>query len=348
MTAVATKEETMMVERNRARTRMERKHPAAFGACVVAALAATAGAALAQERYPTRPVRMIVPLAPGGSTDIVARLVAQKLTDALKQTVLVDNRPGGGTTIGTHLVAKAQPDGYTLLFTSVSLATNAVLYSKLPFDTLKDFAPIGTVGQSFYVLIVQPSLGVSSVQELIAAAKSKPKQLQYASAGQGTITHLTVELFSMNAGIKMQDVPFKGGAPALVAFLGGQMPVIFSPIAECLPHLRGGAKIRPLAVTAAKRTPDLPDVPTLAEAGVPKSDVQPRSALYAPARTPRAVIAQVNSELNALLQQSDTRERLASYGLVPAAGTPEDLGGYLRGEIARWTEVVKAAGISLN
>jgi tripartite-type tricarboxylate transporter receptor subunit TctC len=336
-----------MVERHRAGTG-NREYSIAFGACVVASLAGTAGGAFAQERYPTRPVRMIVPLAPGGSTDIVARLVGQKLTEVLRQTVLVDNRPGAGTTLGTNLVAKAQPDGYTLLFTSVSLATNAVLYPKLPFDTLKDFAPIGTVGQSFYVLIVQPSLGVSSVQELVAAAKSKPKRLQYASAGLGTITHLAVELFSMNAGIQMQDVPFKGGAPALVAFLGAQMPIIFSPIAECLPHLRGGAKIRPLAVTAAKRMPDLPDIPTLAEAGVPNSEVQPRSALYAPAKTPRPVIAQINAELNGMLKQPDTRERLASYGLIPAPGTPEDLGEYLKAEIARWSKVVKAAGISLN
>jgi tripartite-type tricarboxylate transporter receptor subunit TctC len=330
---------------------MDRGHSIAFGACVVGALTAGAGAAgvaFAQERYPTRPVRMIVPLAPGGSTDIVARLVAQKLTEALRQTVLVDNRPGAGTTLGTSLVAKAQPDGYTLLFTSVSLATNAVLYPKLPFDTLKDFAPIGTVGQSFYVLIVQPSLGVGSVQELIAAAKSKPRQLQYASAGQGTITHLTVELFSMNAGIRMQDVPFKGGAPALLAFLGGQMPIIFSPIAECLPHLRSGAKVRPLAVTAAKRMPDLPDLPTLAEAGVPNSEVQPRSGLYAPARTPRQVVEHINAELDRMLKQPDMRERLASHGLIPAPGTPEDLGEYLRAEIARWTKVVKVAGIALN
>src|SRR5688572_13981260 len=192
-------EETAMVDRSRAGAGRDRTYPMAFAACMVGALlaaAVTAKVAFAQDRYPTRPVRMIVPLAPGGSTDIVARLVAQKLTDSLRQTVLVDNRPGAGTTLGTHLVSKAQPDGYTLLFTSVSLATNAVLYPKLPFDTLRDFAPIGTVGQSFYVLIVQPSLGARSVQELIALARSKPKQLQYASAGQGTITHLAVELFS--------------------------------------------------------------------------------------------------------------------------------------------------------
>jgi len=341
----------MTIGRESAGMKVKPKRAMAGGVRAIAALIAAAGiadAAAAQEKYPTKPVRLIVPLAPGGSTDIVARLVAQKLSEGLRQTVLVDNRPGAGTTLGTNLVAKAQPDGYTLLFTSVSLATNAVLYPKLPFDTVKDFAPIGTIGQSYYVLIVQPSLGVSSVQELIALAKSKPKQIQYASAGQGTITHLTVEQFLMNAGIQMQDVPFKGGAPALVAFLGGQMPVIFSPIAECLPHLRSGAKIRPLAVTAAKRTADLPDLPTLAEAGVPNSEVQPRSALYAPARTPRPVVLQINTELNRMLKQSDMRERLASHGLVPAAGTPEELGEYLRAEIMRWGKVVKTAGISLN
>ena len=225
-------------------------------------------------RYPQRPIRMIVPLPAAGSTDIIARIVAQKYTDSLGKAVIVDNRPGAGTSLGTELVARAAPDGYTLLFASASLATNAALYTKLPFDAIKDFSPVGTVGQSFYVLIVQPSLGVNSVQELIAMAKAKPRHIQYASAGQGTITHMAVELFMMNAGIKMQDVPFKGGAPALLAFLSGQMPVIFSPIAECLPHLRGGAKVRPLALTAAKRVPELPDTPTLMEAGVPADEVQ--------------------------------------------------------------------------
>lgn len=341
-----------MSVQQRSRIRLALTRANAVKACVAAVVAAAAGwpilAAAQSERYPARPVRLIVPLAPGGSTDIVARLVAQKLSEGFGQTFLVDNRPGAGTTLGTNLVAKAQPDGYTLLFTSASLATNAVLYPKLPFDTIKDFAPIATVGQSFYVVIVQPSLGVNSVQELIAMAKQKPKYIQYASAGQGTITHLAVELFLMNAGIQMQDVPFKGGAPALVAFLGGQMPVIFSPIAECLPHLRGGAKVRPLAVTAAKRVPELPDLPTLAEAGVPNSDVQPRSGLYAPAGTPRAIVQQINAEVNRMLRQQDTRERLGTHGLVPVGGTSEDLADYIKSEIARWTKVVKTAGISIN
>ncbi len=305
-------------------------------------------AAAQSARYPVRPIRMIVPLPAAGSTDIAARIVAQKYSDALGKTVLVDNRPGAGTALGTELVARAQPDGYTLLFASASLATNAALYPKLPFDAIKDFAPVGTVGLSFYVLIVQPSLGVNNVQELITMAKAKPRFIQYASAGQGTITHMAVELFQMNAQIKMQDVPFKGGAPALLAFLGGQMPVIFSPIAECLPYLRAGTKIKPLAVTTAKRAPDLPDVPTLSEAGVPDSVVQSRTGILAPTGTPQDVIKLLNTELNKLLQQSDVRERLGSYGLVPAGGSAADLADYLKAEIARWKKVVKVAGIKIE
>ena len=299
-------------------------------------------------RYPARPIRMIVPLPAAGSTDIVARIVAQKYTDAFGKTVIVDNRPGAGTSLGSELVARATPDGYTLLFSSASLATNAALYPKLPFDAIKDFAPVATVGQSFYVLIVQPSLGVNTVQELIAMAKAKPRHVQYASAGQGTITHMAVELFMMNAQIKMQDVPFKGGAPALLAFLSGQMPVIFSPIAESLPYLRTGARVRPLSVTAAKRVPDLPEVPTLMEAGVPDSVVMSRTGLLAPAGTSQDVIKILNTEMNRLLQQQDVRDRLSSHGLVPVGGTPAELAEYLRSEIVRWTRVVKVAGIKIE
>jgi tripartite-type tricarboxylate transporter receptor subunit TctC len=299
-------------------------------------------------RYPVRPVRLIVPLAPAGTTDIVARIVAQKFTEALGQTVIVDNRPGAGTTLGSALVARAAPDGYTLLFTSASIATNAALYPKLPFDTIRDFAPVGPVGQSFYVLAVQPALGVNSVQDLIAAAKAKPKQILYASAGQGTITHLAVELFMANAQIRMQDVPFKGGAPALLAFLSAQVPVIFSPIAEILPHLRGGAKVRTLAVTNSKRVPELPETPTLTEAGVPGSEVVSKSGVYAPAGTSESVIKQLNSEINRMVQQAEVRERFLSQGLVPIGGSPAELSEYLKSEIARWTKVVKGAGIKVE
>ena len=327
-------------------TRWENK--AWVAAVMVITVACPALADAQAPRYPTRPLRLIVPLPPGGSTDIVARIVAQKYTEAWGQQVVVDNRPGAGTSLGSDLVARAAPDGYTLLFASGSLAANVPLYPKLPYHPIRDFAPIGTVGQSFYVLLVQPSLGVNSVQELITLAKGKPNYIQYASAGQGTITHMAVELFMMNAQIRMQDVPFKGGAPALLAFLSGQMPVIFSPIAECLPHLRAGAKVRPLAVTAATRVPDLPDVPTLTEAGVPDSVVMSRTGILGPAGTPRNIVNLLNAELNRLLQQVYVRERLNSYGLVPVGGTPEDLGNHLKSEIARWTKVVKVAGIKLE
>ncbi len=337
-------------QRRQVTTAMAAAFVTTFVTAIVAAIAAgmPAPAAAQAARYPARPIRMVVPLPPGGSTDILARIVAQKYTDALGKTVIIDNRPGAGTSLGNELVARAAPDGYTLLFASASIATNVPLYPRLPFHPVRDYTPIGTVGQSFYVLIVQPSLGVNSVQELIAMAKAKPKYVQYASAGQGTITHMAVELFMMNAQIKMQDVPFKGGAPALLAFLGGQMPVIFSPIAESLPYLRAGAKVRPLAVTAARRVPDLPEVPTLSEAGVPDSVVMSRTAILAPKNTPDSVVKILNSELNRFLQQPDTRERIAAHGLAPVGGTPAELTDYLTAEIARWTKVVKIVGIKVE
>jgi tripartite-type tricarboxylate transporter receptor subunit TctC len=259
--------------------------------------------------------------------------------------VIVDNRPGGGTTIGSALVARAQPDGHTLLFASVSLATTVPLYLSLPYDPVKDFAPIGTIGQSFFVLAVHPSVPVYSMQELVALAKAKPGQVSYSSAGLGTITHLTVELFISQVKIDVLHVPFKGGAPALVALLGGQVQMIFNPIAEILPHVKAGGKVRTLAVTSPTRVPDLPDVPTLAESGLPGFSVTPRSAIYAPAGTPRAIVDQLNAELNRMLQQADMRERLQNNGLVALGSTPAELGEYLKSEIARWTKVVKEAGI---
>ena len=296
-------------------------------------------------RYPVRPLRLVVPLPPAGSTDIVARLVAQKYNEAWGQPVIVDNRPGAGTTIGSAVVARAAPDGYTLLFASISLATSVPLYKSLPYDPLKDFAAIGPVGQSFYVLAVHPSVPINSVQELIAVAKAKPKQLSYASAGTGTITHFTVELFMSQAKVDMLHVPFKGGAPALTAFIGGQVQVIFNPIAEILPQIKAGGKVRTLAVTAPKRSPDLPNVPTLAESGLPGFSVTPKSGIYAPAGTPRAIVDQLNAELNRMLSQSDMRERLASNGLIAVGGTPAELNEYLRSEIARWSKVAREAGV---
>lgn len=323
---------------------------AGAGLAVALAVAVTwSSEAVAQsKRYPVRPLRLVVPLPPAGSTDIAARIVAQKLGEAFGQTVIVDNRPGAGTTIGNALVARAAPDGYTLLFASTSLATTVPLYRNLPYDAVKDLAPVGPVGQSFYVLAVHPSVPVNSVQELITLAKSKPGQVSYASAGAGTITHLTVELFISHVKIDMLHVPFKGGAPALVALVSGQVQAIFNPIAEILPQVRAGGKVRTLAVTSPKRAIEFPEVPTLAESGLPGFSVTPWSGIYAPAGTPPAIVNQLNAEINRMVQQADARERFQSVGLVPIGGTPAALGDYLKFEIARWTKVVKEAGIKLE
>jgi tripartite-type tricarboxylate transporter receptor subunit TctC len=318
---------------------------AAISAALAAALCTPAIAAEPATRYPVKPIRLVVPLAPAGSTDIVARLVAQKYNEAWGQPVIVDNRPGAGTTIGSAVVARAAPDGYTLLFASISLASSVPLYKSLPYDPLRDFAAIGPVGQSFYVLAVHPSVPVNTVQELIAMARAKPKQLSYASAGTGTITHFTVELFMSQAKIDMLHVPFKGGAPALTAFIGGQVQVIFNPIAEILPQIKAGGKVRTLAVTAPKRSLDLPNVPTLAETVLPGFSVTPRSGIYAPAGTPRAIVNQLNAELNRMLSQADMRERLQGHGLIPVGGAPAELDAYLKAEIVRWSKVAREAGV---
>ena len=313
---------------------------------MAAAVAIGCPASVAQAApYPAKPIRVVVPLAPAGTTDIVARIVAQKLTEGLGQPVIIDNRPGAGTTLGSGLVARAAPDGYTLLLTSVSLATTVPLYRSLPYDPVRDLAPVGPVGQSFYVLTVHPSMPVNSVQEFVALARVKPGQIIYASAGTGTITHLTVELFMANAKISMLHVPFKGGAPALVAFLGGQVQAIFSPIAEILPHVRAGGKVRTLAVTSPKRVAELPDTPTRAESGLPGSEVVTWSGIYVPAGTPRGIVDQLNAQINRMVQQPDVQERFQGIGLVPVGGTPAALGDYLKFEIARWTKVVREAGI---
>ena len=218
----------------------------------------------------------------------------------------------------------------------------------MSFDPVRDLSPIGAVGQSFYVLAVHPSLPVNSVREFIALAKAKPGQILYSSAGTGTITHLTVELFMAHAKINMLHVPFKGGAPGLVAFLGGQVHAIFSPIAEILPHVRSGGKVRTLAVTNSKRVSELPDVPTFTESDLPGYEVVSWSGIYMPAGTPRGIVNQLNAEINRMVQQPEARERLLSLGLVPVGGTPAALGDYLKFEIARWAKVVKAAGIKLE
>lgn len=318
---------------------------AAAFAAAVAAIPSYAGESPA--RYPSKSIRMIVPLAAGGTTDIVARLIAQRFTEGLGQTVVVDNRTGGGGTIGAGLVARAAPDGYTLLFHSVSLATSVPLY-KLPYDPVKDLVGVAPVGQSFYVVAVHPTMPVQTIHELISLLRSKPKQISLSHAGNGTITHLAVELFMANTKTQFLLVPFKGGNPALQALVGGQVQAIFNPIAEILPMVRAGGKVRTLAVTAPKRAPELPDVPTLAESGFPGANVTTINGIYAPTGTPAAIVERLNAEVNRAVQNPETAERFVSQGLVPLGGTSAQLTEYLRSEVARWTKVVKDAGITLQ
>lgn len=295
-------------------------------------------------RYPVRPVRLVNPFTPGGSVDIVARALAQKLNEAWGQPVIVDNRPGAGTTIGTALVVRAAPDGYTLLATTGTVAVNVSLYRNLPFDPVKDLAPVALLVQTPNVLAVHPSVPAKSVQELVSLAKAKPGQLVYASSGAGTSTHLTMELFTSLAKIDMLHVAYKGATPAVAALIGGEVQVIFNPITAMLPQARLG-KVRALAVSSGARVEIAPDLPTVAESGLPGFESIVWYAMFGPGATPRSVMQQLNAAVNRILQQPETREHFLKIGMVPIGGTAEALGEYLKLEIARWARVVKEAGV---
>jgi tripartite-type tricarboxylate transporter receptor subunit TctC len=324
-----------------------KSHRAVCGALALATAVAgaQAGAAGAQA-YPVKPIRFVVPFAPGGPNDILARLMGPKLTEAWGQQVIVENRPGGGTVIGTELVAKAPPDGHTLLIVSTSHTSNPTLVRKLPFDTLRDLAPVMLVATSANVLVAHPSLPARSVKELIAIARARPEQVAYASGGNGTSTHLSGELFAQMAGVKMIHIPYKGGGPAVVALLSGEVSWMFSPLLASMPHIQTG-RMRALAVTTHRRAPVLPAVPTVAET---------LAAFEAPAwygvsttgGTPKEVIAKVNQEMARALNATDMRERLAREGVDVVAGSPEEFGAFFRNEIEKWAKVIKQAGIRLD
>ncbi len=320
----------------------------AYTACLAAAVAVAvtwaATAAAQSVRYPTKPIRLVNPFTPGGSVDIVARAMAQKLNEAWGQPVIVDNRPGAGTTIGTGMVTRAAPDGYTLLATTGTISVNVSLYRNLQFDPVKDLAPIALVVQTPNVLAVHPSVPAKSVQELINLAKGKPGQVIYASSGAGTSTHLTMEMFTSIAKIDMLHVAYKGATPAVGALLGGEVQAIFNPITAMLPQARAG-KVRALAVSSGKRVEVAPELPTVAESGLPGFESIVWYATFAPAATPRGITNQINAEINRILQQSEVREHFLKIGMVPLGGTPEALGDYLKLEIARWAKVVKEAGV---
>lgn len=310
-------------------------------------LAALTGAAAAQSQYPSRPLRIIVPQSPGASTDLTARLIGQRLSEAVKQPVVVDNRPGAGSIHGTDIVAKATPDGYTLLVVASSISINPSIYAKLPYDTLRDLAPVTQLSAFPNMLVVHPSVPVKSVQDLIALAKAKPGQLNYASAGSGTGTHLSAELFKGMTGVDMVHVPYKGGGPAVIALVGGQVQLMFGTTVALLPQVRAG-KLRAIAVTTAKRTPAAPDVPTIAESGVPGFDHGPWNALFTTGRTPEPIVARLNREVVQILHAPEVKAMFMKEGAEPVGNSPAEFAAVLKSEIVKWAKVVKAAGIKAD
>jgi tripartite-type tricarboxylate transporter receptor subunit TctC len=305
-----------------------------------------AGQAAAQERYPAKTVRLVVPFAPGGGADISARTIAQKLTERLGQQFVVDNRAGGGGNLGTEYVAKAVPDGYTLLLVSSSYGANPSLY-KLSFDPVTGFEPITLVSQQPFIAVVHPSLPVKSIKALVALAKARPGELAFASSGAGGIQHLGLEYFKSAAGVDILHVPYKGGASAHTDLMAGNVQMTFGTILSTLNMVQTG-KVRALAVTTAQRTPALPDAPTMIEAGIPGFVVTGWYAVLAPAKTPKAIATLLNREIVALLQAPDVKERLAKEGSTVAASTPEELTRHLRSEISKWEKVTRSAGIKLD
>jgi len=300
------------------------------------------GTAFSADPYPVRPIRMIVGFAPGGGTDLTARPVAQKLSELLGQQVIVENRPGAAGNIATEQVVKAAPDGYTLLMgTIAALAINPSLYGNLRFDPETDLAPVIQVVDATNVLALHPSVPASSVKELIALAREK--SLSAGSSGIGATGHLSIELFNLMAGVKLVHVPYKGGRPAMSDLVGGQVNLIFATTASAIPHLKSG-RIKGIAVTTAKRSSLLPDLPTISEAGLDGFDANNWYGLVVPAKTPRAIIDQLNAEVTKVLAMPEVKTTLFNQGLDPAPGTPEQFGAYIRSERAKWAKVIKASG----
>jgi tripartite-type tricarboxylate transporter receptor subunit TctC len=299
---------------------------------------------LAQTGYPSKPVRFIVPSSAGGGTDIIARAIAQKLSEALGQQFVVENKPGAGQMIGLEAAARAPADGHTLVMSASTLAINPVMYKKVPYDPLRDFAPITQAASLPNVLVVHPSLPVKSVAELIALAKREPGKIAYASAGVGTSPQMSVELLKSLAGIDLLHVPYKGTTPGVVDLLAGQVGVMTPNVLTALPHIKAG-KLRALAVTSGKRSEALPDVPTIAEAGVAGYESVQWYGVLAPAGTARAIVERLHAEIVRALRAGDVRERLAADGAEPVGSSPEEFAAFIRAEIVKWAKVAKAAGI---
>ncbi|GAA7767592.1 MULTISPECIES: Bug family tripartite tricarboxylate transporter substrate binding protein [Cupriavidus] len=317
-------------------------------ALISAALACGVPAAQAADSsFPTRPVRLVVGYAAGGATDVLARLVAQKMGEALGQPIVVENRAGANSNVGAEVVAKATPDGYTLYVFTIANTINATLYDKLGYDPVRDFEPVGMIAKIPNVLVVNPKLPIKTVADYVRLAKESPDGVTFASSGSGSSIHLSGEMFRSRSGANMLHVPYKGSAPAVTDLLGGQVQSMFDNAPSALPHVKSG-KLRAIAVTSAQRMPQLPDVPTVAESGLPGFDVQSWFSIAAPAGTPKPVIDKLNTALNKALNASEVRERMRDLAATPEPGTPEQLRTFAASEIKRWHDVVKQSGARVN
>ena len=316
---------------------------------VLAALALLAASpTFAQtQAWPAKPVRMVVAFAPGGGTDIVGRIIAQKLTHTWPQPVVIDNRPGAGSTIGTEIVAKSPPDGYTLQAVSMSHALNAALFKKLPYDSIADFAPVVLAARAPNVLVSHPALPVKNVKELIALAKAQPGKIAYSSSGTGGVSHLTLELFRSVAHIDLLHVPYKGAGPAMTALLSGEAQLMMATTPVALGQMKA-KRVRALAISSLKRSTLAPDIPTIAECGFPGFEADTWYGVIAPAAIAPVLVKRINADVNQVLKASDVRAQLAEQGAEPAGGTPEQFGAFLTSEVKRWTQVIRAAHIEAN
>lgn len=299
------------------------------------------------QQYPSKPVRLVIPFPPAGATDVLGRALGQKLSESLGQTVVIENRPGAGSTIGAEQVASAPADGYTLLLASGSICISANLYKKLPFDPAKSFAPVSLVGHVPHMLVANPTVPANSVKELIALAKSKPGEMNVASQGNGTLSHMELELFKLAAGVELTHVPYKGSSNAMTDLLAGNVSMLFDSVTSSLPMVRKG-QLKALGVVSPKRLTFAPDIPTITEAGVPGFDAANWFALLAPAGTPKEIVQVLNTHVARALESAELRQRLAAQGAVLESSTPVALAVLIRDDLDRWAKVVKQAGIKLE
>ena len=314
-----------------------------FAAVILCFLSGNAAA----QAWPLKPVRYVVPFPPAGATDITARIIADKLSGPLGQPVVVENRAGAAGNVGTALVAKSAPDGYTILQLTVAQSISTTLYAKLDYDLERDLTPAAMVALVPNVMIVHPSVPAKSVAEFIALAKARSGKINFASSGSGTSIHMSAEMFKMLTGVNIVHIPYKGSGPALADLIGGQVDVMFDNLTSSIGHIRGG-KLRPLAITSATRYPELPDLPTMQEAGVPGYEATAWFGIVAPKGTPRNIIMRINSEVNKALAQADVKEKLGQQGALARAWTPEQFGDFIHNEIVKWAKVVKASGAKVE